>query len=390
MAVHDQLTCIDRAMLTPVVRQALHSDGAVVDQWEVKPISGGLGVAVGAAMLFRISGVAYEDHVERPWSLILKVLRSPSGQSTAYNHSDPGHPTYWKREAIIYRGDFLDRLPPGLSAPSCFDVGEQPERIWLWLEEIYDEVGAVWPLAEYGAAARHIARFNGAYLNGQPLSAEPWMSNGVLRIREASATPFWNAFVVWRDHPRFQLVWPGDMTNRIRRLWEERNRILEALDQLPQVLCHADFDRRNLFARRTHDGQPETVAIDWAFLGCGAIGEDIASLVMSSVLWNMGPLPADLPELSRICYEGYLEGLIDAGWEGDERLARQGYTSALALRFGPFAGAINAIRAEEDAMRVRVEEAFGASFDVLLERFAAVQPFVLDMGDEALDLINAG
>ena len=381
------IDAIDAELLAPAVRRALRSDGAVVGGWEVTPLAGGLGLAVGAGVPYRVAGTAHEGAAARPWSLVLKILCPPSGEATFFNQPDPGHPTYWKREALVYRSGLLDGLPRGLAAPQCFGVVEQPDGVWLWLEEIVDAIGPRWPLAAYGAAARHLGRFNGAYLDGRPLPVDPWLSAGLLRPRGERLVPFWEAFPAWREHPRFRRVWPDNLADRVHRLWEERERFLAALDRLPQVLCHADADRRNLFARRGGDGAPETVAIDWAFLGRGAVGEEAAPLILSSVLWGKGPEPADLPALARACYGGYLDGLRDAGWAGDERLARLGFAAAAALRFGAFAGYMEIVRAD-DAMRARLEPAFGATFDDLLVRFAGVQPLVLDLADEARDLMD--
>ena len=58
--------------------------------------------------------------------------------------------------------------------------------IWIWLEEVADTVGAPWPLARYGLAARHLGGFNGAYLVGRPVPAYPWLSRNWLRSLIAS------------------------------------------------------------------------------------------------------------------------------------------------------------------------------------------------------------
>jgi hypothetical protein len=268
-------------------------------------------------------------------------------------------------------------------------VVEHPDGVWLWLEEVVDAIGPRWPPAAHGVAARHLGRFNGAYLDGRPLPGDPWLSTGVLRPRGERCVPVWDRFAEWRDRPRVRHVWPGAMTDRVHRLWEEREVVLAALDRLPQVLCHADARRDNLFARRGGDGAPETVAIDWAFLGRGAVGEEVAPLVMASVLWGSGPEPADLPALSRTCYAGYLAGLRDAGWAGDERLVRLGYTATVALRFGPFLGLVDALGADDAAHPPgSMEPVAGTTLDALLDRFAAMQPFVLDLADEARDLLD--
>ena len=66
--------------------------------------------------------------------------------------------------------------------------------------------------------------------------------------------------------------------DRFFRLWEERDRFFDALDRLPQTLCHLDSLRPDLFARETEDGDYQTVAVDWAFAGLGAIREGLVSL----------------------------------------------------------------------------------------------------------------
>ncbi|UCC63635.1 MAG: hypothetical protein JSV36_00825, partial [Anaerolineae bacterium] len=95
--------------------------------------------------------------------------------------------------------------------------------------------------------------------------------------------------------------------------------------------CHLDAFRRNLFVRRRADGRDQTVAIDWAFVGTGAIGEEIEPLVNRSLGFFEVEL-ARARELNDIVIGGYLDGLRDAGWQGDPRRVRLGYTAATALR----------------------------------------------------------
>jgi len=381
---------VDRAVLNHVVQRVLQRDDLELLEWDVHPLYGGLGLAVGAALLYRISGVAQTGDGALPWSLVLKILRSPTGELSSLNHPDQRHPTYWKREYFVYSSELLDQLPHGLAAPRCYAIDDLGDSVWLWLEELFDEFGPTWPLSRYGTAARHIARLSGGHLSREFLITKPWLSNGLLRVRGNDAAFFWSNYDRWRDHPRFQVVWPGDLGRRIYHVWQSRDLILNALDRLPHVLCHTDYDRRNIFARRSMTGDSETVVVDWAFLGRGAIGEELAALVGTSVAWNMGPTSRDLPELSEVCFQGFLLGLRDSGWEGDERLVRQGYTAAIALRFGIFSGFVHTITPIEESMRIKVEQAFGASVDELLQRFASMQPFVLSMADEALKTYATG
>jgi len=261
------------------------------------------------------------------WSLILKVLYPPA------DRGQPSDWDYWRREADAYQSGLLDDLPGGLAAPRCFGVVEHPDdTCWIWMEDVADNIrsaddiagkdaGAEWPLEHYGVVARHLGQFNGAYLTGKPLPSYPWLSYQWLRSNLAESAP---AIAQLHDALRNPLVrraYPPDSVDRILRHWTERERFLDALDRLPQTLCHFDAFRRSLFARRTPDGLDQTVAVDWAFVGIGAVGQDICPLVASTLNWREVDA-AEARELDHIAFEGYLDGLRDAGWRGDPREVR--------------------------------------------------------------------
>jgi hypothetical protein len=130
------------------------------------------------------------------------------------------------------------------------------------------------------------------------------------------------------EHPLVRRAFPPDRVERIGRRWTEREKFLDALDRLPQTLCHYDTFRRNLFARRTPSGFYQTIAIDWALVGVGAIGQEIFNLIRMSLIEFDD---AHVKELDRIVFEGYLNGLHDAGWQGDPRQARLGQIAREAM-----------------------------------------------------------
>lgn len=116
------------------------------------------------------------------------------------------------------------------------------------------------------------------------------------------------------------------MVDEVERLWVASDAILDRLEALPQCLCHLDAHRLNLFAVGS-----QTVAIDWAMIGNGGYGEDLANLVHLTVAIN-GVNRSEVPELRETAYAAYLEGLRDAGWEGDERHVRFGYLAHTCVR----------------------------------------------------------
>ena len=191
-----------------------------------------------------------------------------------------------------------------------------------------------------------------------------------------------------RGEPLARRIWPGDLGDRARRLWDGRDRVLEALDRLPQAFAHGDADRRNLFARRGAAGGDETVAIDWAHAGVAPLGAELPPLVTSSVLWSQGVGPGELGELADRCLEGYLAGLGDAGWRGDPRLAEFGFAATAALRHGPLLGAVEVVGMSQE-QRAPVQRTMGGSVEEFADRWAAVQRFAYDRLDAARGILEA-
>jgi hypothetical protein len=312
---------------------------------------------------------------------VLKVLRAPTAGTTYQALAVEG----WNREVLTYQSGVLADLPAGLAAPCCFGIGEGAGLVWLWLEDLADAVGPRWPIARFALAARHLGRLNGAYLAARPLPDYLWLQRTLLRWRVRRNEAFWAAFEALRDTPWGRRCWPDDLAGRGLRLWQRREALLDLLDRLPQTLVHGDADRRNLFARQGPAGD-ETVAIDWAFTGIAAVGEELVNLVVASALWFQTPAET-LPELADQCLDGYLAGLADAGWRGDPQWARAGFIVAAALRYGPLvAGPIAQGGASGLESAVRV---MGQSAEAWLACWAAVRRFTFDQFDAARALVES-
>jgi hypothetical protein len=132
-------------------------------------------------------------------------------------------------------------------------------------------------------------------------------------------------------HPLVRRLLPGDSSDKVFRLWDARETLLKHLERLPQTLCHFDAFRGNLFAQHGSDGREQTVAIDWAFVGSGPIGAEIVALVWVSLV-SMNIEARQAQELDSLVFEGYLDGLRDAGWCGAPGQVRLAFTAATALR----------------------------------------------------------
>jgi hypothetical protein len=268
---------LDLAVLRDPVRRALGSATADVWTWNARPLGTVFNAVTGG--LYRVRGAASDAGTLVSWSLVLKTTHDPGAEQ----YHDVQATVYWKREFLAYSSRLLQDLPPGVRAPRCYGTEERPDgSAWLWLEDLSDTYGIPWPLERYCLAARHAGQLNGAYLAGRPIPDLPWLSVGVGVSDFNWLGPNLERISPLSDHPFIRREWPdATLLDRSVRLWRERGAFYTALAQLPQTLCHLDLFRLNLFAARTPHGADETVAVDWAFLGKAAVGEELASLVAS-------------------------------------------------------------------------------------------------------------
>jgi hypothetical protein len=398
-----QVEAIDRGTLTDPVRRMLQSSTAEVLEWQVRPLRGGFGNPVSLG-LYRFAGEAQDRGCVVPWSLVLKVAQSPAnvGASDMGEGEDETHWNYWKREMYVFQSDLLESLPPGLAAPRCYGVEDRPgDIVWLWLEEVADIYSRAWSLDRYGLAARHFGRFNGGYLSDPSLLNHPWLSVGLLRQWCADLAGWLRLFSglhqgpdIWA-HPLILRIFPRPEKNPFLRFLRERERLLAMLDRLPQTICHKDAYPTNLMARRGADGGEETVALDWAMVGIGPVGEEIAQLALGA-LNQIEDL--ELKDVDRVLFEGYLVGLGEMGWRGDREVVRFGFVASAVFRTGlmllwSLGQAFEASRSdvfgegETPAIEEAIEDA--PSIKEAIEGGAKSARFVLDWAGEAYELLDS-
>ena len=373
-----QLAPIDQATLTPAVRSALGSKTVEVVNWEIEQLHGGIGAGTA---VYRFSGQGRVRDQTIPWSLILKRVCS-EGSGAAVSDWN-----YFKREADAYQSGWLDDLTGGLAAPRCFGILDHPDgTCWIWLEEVAEGIGWQWPLEHYGLVARQVGRFNGAYLVDRPLPAWSWLSSDWLRHYVEQSAP---AIAPLRGAQKS--LWgrrwlPEEDSDQFFRLWAERSVYFDALDRLPQTICHFDIFRRNLFARRTANGDDQTVVIDWAFVGRGPIGADLNPLVWMSIALA-GVEMDKSQELEEIVFDGYLEGLRDAGWHGDPLQVRLGYLAASVRYLFPEVGTWLALIIDERRNAV-AEQKLGIPVGSAFDSVARTRRALFSRLDEAWELMG--
>ena len=369
-----QVNAISKATLDAVVRKAVRSDTIDVVDWQYQAIHGGGGSSTGG--VYRFVGAALDQGNRVTWSLILKIVGACeiTQVQSAWDS--------WEREVLAYESGFLNELP-GLTAPRCFGVVKHSrDSVWLWLEDITDALGTRWQLAQYRAAARHLGEFNATYLTRRPIPSYSWLSKDWLRGYRKAALVVNEELPILMKHPLTRRLFPDDCVDRVLAFWKQSEILLEALDRLPQTLCHLDAVRRNLFVRSGTHSRDETVAIDWAFVGTGAVGQDLAALAVGSVLLFEAEV-FELPDLEKIALAGYMEGLQATGWTGDERAIWFGYAAVAALRYTMY-GFVRLKTIMDEKQRSWAEQTLGHSMTEIIDRFISIREFVLDRADEAL------
>jgi hypothetical protein len=208
------------------------------------------------------------------------------------------------------------------------------------------------------------------------LPDRPWLSQRWLRqYVTGKDLP---AEIPW-DHPTAVAVWPAPLRTALRRMWEQRDALLSAAESVPRTLCHFDVWPLNLIAAddapapgpglsnpapltpapsdpallapALKDRPPpppariappqagpgaapggRTVLLDWAFVGEGGVGEDIANLIPDCVADGLMPTEL-LPEISEAVIDGYLRGLRDTGRRVDEDELHRWVAAAGAAKY---------------------------------------------------------
>ena len=376
------LSGVTTATLEPLVRNLLDEPAAVVTEgWSCHPLGGGASEGIG---LYRVTGSARVGSAPHRWALVCKVCGPAHGIA-------PGAWDYPPREPLAYGSGPLAALPGALAAPRCLAVEAQPDGTTrLWLEAVADAHPGPWSRDHYALVARRLGRFNGAYLAGAPLPDQPWLSRGWLRNFVEPSGPVLaelERLAGPGGPPLLQQLYPLPIVTELGRLWTERERFLGALDRLPRTFCHHDAFRRNL-VHRTGPEREDLVAVDWAYAGHGAVGEELGQLVVASLYFfeaeGIGP-----HDLAATCFTGYVAGLREAGWVGDERLVRLGFAADAALRHTVGLLRVIVPLIAEPARRSVVEDRFGRPLDDVVAAWAELWPLQFELAEEARTLLLA-
>ncbi|HUM71126.1 MAG TPA: phosphotransferase, partial [Chloroflexota bacterium] len=245
---------------------------------------------------------------------------------------------YWQREVLAAQSDLLAGLPAGLRAPRFLGVTHISKReCWLWQEYLPDDTNWTW--ADYGEAAFRLGQWQGAC--SKP--PDTWVHGPLTNI--LGMVEGMNGY----QHPLLTTHFAPEELAALRQLWANRQTYLDRLVRLPKTLCHLDAHRGNL-SRQNGD----LALLDWAFVGVGALGEELAAFIGATLLLDYVPL-ADAAQLEQVAFDGYVAGLRAAGWSGGEVIIWEAYRCAMPLRYAPMSLA--------SMLRAAVQPEFAADWE---------------------------
>jgi len=362
---------IEAGGLESVVERSLGANPVTLTEWSVEQIFAGDGQGLG---VFRLTGSAQVGEQQCDWSVILKVLPDDrAAQLTAWSLP--------LREPLAYDSGLLEGLPEALGAPRCLGYDQRGGRNQLWLEDLGRD-DAQWGLGDYARAARQLGRFNGAYLRERRVPSAKWLSRDWLRAWLAEGAAAIDELPDHVDHPLVRRVYPADLRADLAHLWASRESLLAALDRLPQVLCHHDAFRRNLFLR-----PGRLLAVDWAFLGVGPLGAELAPLVCASATF-LGVDRTQWNDLELTAVAAYREGVVDAGWDGADEELRLGFAASSALRYWPGVVRLLLPTLLDEAAHRRAEAVLGIPFDEIVDLWADFAAWQARLAAEALEAVQ--
>ena len=229
-----------------------------------------------------------------------------------------------------------------------------------------------WPPSTWG---------NSAYYAGRPpqdhwLGRDQW-SNYVNEFCPSAI----GGLKKYQDHPEVLAVYPRSVQQKLYALNDECAKLI-ARAQAPSTLTlfHGDSSGRNLF-----DYQGATVAIDWSEVGIAPLGEEIARMTGSSIHWFYIGRMDQAPALADLVLTRYIEGLRDAGWQGNPAAVSYTFRAVLAtiyaLCYTVFADGIAENRIED-----RARNAYKTTVPKLLAHMGGISLVGLDQADEAQGL----
>jgi hypothetical protein len=253
-------------------------------------------------------------------AVLKTVVNRPGGDIHWQPSTTPTAWNYWRREAEVYStGLNASYSQCGLRGPRTLQVVERDHAtVAIWMEAVQGNAGPQIDDLLLSELSYRLGQAQGAWsVESRPLP--PWASRHFLRDYTESKSLGWallDSDDGWSRH-LVAKCFPNELREGANRLHRDREWLLAVMEECPRTFAHLDVWPNNVIFADNGDH----VLVDWAFAGDGALGEDIGNLIPDAV-FDRFVRAERMSALADLALERYLEGLSDAGWNGDERLVR--------------------------------------------------------------------
>lgn len=248
--------------------------------------------------------------------------RTPYEAHWATRLDEPARWNYWAREGLAFEhGIVTSYEPSGIVAPKLVAAHRDARDFVMLLDFVEGMPAEHWSIADYARAARALGEAQARHVTERAVSTPAWLSRRFLREYSSEKPVDWSLLTdddAW-SLPLVARNFPPELREAATWLHSVRNRLYDLAERVPRTLCHLDFWTKNLILRE--DGS--LALLDWAFVGDGALGEDIGNMVPDAAFDHF-VAAALLRDLHEAVLDAYTEGLRGGGWEGDARLVELG------------------------------------------------------------------
>jgi hypothetical protein len=286
------------------------SGGELSGEWAIEPLASDHSTATLG--IYRISGSALSRTQKSvDWSTVLKIV-------------DPEKDSSGQREYLMANSAYLHSLRRGVRPAICYAATEHTcsER-WIWMEDLSKAVQPPWSDSTFLDVARDVGKFNGQSSLTPP--TEEWETTGIAAAMETLGIAQRIAnFETTASDAFVSMMFGQSGTGAIQNVLSKYSQVVDGLAGITQIVAHGDMHAGNMFPIVSNGAHEETVAIDWAFGGMAALGEDAGNLIAAPFRRNAIDM-ARLDELGQQVFDQYLEALLTVNPGADLEDARTGF-----------------------------------------------------------------
>ena len=304
LSVHD---------LQPVTRQIC--DGNLQNEWSVTPIGDSIGR--GTLGIYRVTGTSLTPVGDiNSWSIVLKIV-------------DIEKDFDGLREYQLSLSSSLRSIANGIRPAVCYGTQIRPEgERWIWFEDLTHTLQTPWSDSVYLNVARDVGKFHASSLSG--FSKDEWDYNG---IHGAVIAPWGLAEILENldqvtSNSLAAIMFSQTNVDTVGSLLAKHQEVATELKKISTVLAHNDCHAANLFPVESNGVHQHTVAIDWATVGLGPLGEDAGDLIADAIK-NFHLDSANILELEESFFSSYVDGLMVHNSYVNLDHARTGYLAGM-------------------------------------------------------------